>query len=120
MDFIQVPPIEYQLRVREKKSPRIIRSWDIEYSQRLDQDKLDRVVREIHTRRKVSITRDSYHYLFWQYKGEPSIALKLLTNEIGTTKGNLKLFGERKCQIQASIVLKVLKKYGPADIELHH
>lgn len=108
--FIEVASIEYQ--ANSNVSPRIIRFRNIKYSKRLDQDKLERIVREIHTRRRVKINRDAKHHLFWLYADQPLIILNLINNKIGTTEKTLKFYGKRKCQIQASIVLKVLKKYG--------
>jgi hypothetical protein len=108
--FIEVAPIEYQ--VNSNISPRIIRFRNIKYSKRLDPDKLERIVREIHTRRRVKIDRDSKHHLFWLYANQPLIILDLISNKIGTTEKTLKFYRNRKCQIQASIVLKVLKRYG--------
>lgn len=111
--FVEVPAIEYQPKTN--KNPRVIRFWNISLSIRLDQDSLDKVTKELHTKKKVSICRNSNNLLSWQYEGQPLVILDIINKRIGSTTRTIEEFGERKVQSQCSIVLKALKRYKLAQ-----
>jgi hypothetical protein len=105
--FIQVEPMEYQPK-------RIVRFRNIIISKRLNQPELDRIIKETKMRKKATSQTNPSEFLFYQYEDKPLIAYDLKDNNFYTTKGTLEHYGMMKCQVQAAILLKLLKKYNLA------
>jgi hypothetical protein len=83
----------------------------------LDQRSIDYILRDIKTKERIFTAQNSDNLLYWQYPNKPLIVIDLRERQpiIGTTEGNIEHFGMRRCQIEASIVLKILKNYGFAE-----
>jgi hypothetical protein len=111
--FVKIVPIEYDMRAKEKhKNPRIMYYRNIEFSPHLDLDSLERIIREKKHRRKISVSGDSKHWLFWSYEGRPTVIIQCINNEIGTTLKDFNIYHERKCQVTCAITIKMFKDYG--------
>jgi hypothetical protein len=80
----------------------------------LTQEIIERIIKHLKAKKKISITTDINGMLMWQYEGKPLIALNKAENKIYTTQHELNRFGIDDCQKQAAYVLQILRKYGYA------
>lgn len=114
IDLVIIEPIEYRLRMGKYRNPRIIRYRSLGFSPNLTQAILNRIIEQTKLKKKTSALQNPDRYLFYEYGNQPIIVLDLLERTINTTTGTLKHWGMRKCQQQASILLRLLRKHHQA------
>ena len=68
-------------------------------------------------KKKASVIQNQDRFIRYQYDGKPLIILDLLDRTIKTTKGTLDFYGERACQQQASILLRLLRSHKYAHFK---
>lgn len=123
IDLVEVVPIEYQKGRREVQAgrmvtwhnPRIIRYRELSFNPHLNQKDLEKIIAKTKMKKKASAQKNSDRYLFYQYGKKPMIILDLVERIICTTKEILEEHGERACQQQASILMRLLKEHGHAN-----
>jgi hypothetical protein len=121
-EFVKIKPIEFQLMTSKKnkkknRHPRIIRYKQISISPNFDQCCVDRVIRETKMEKR-AVSEDSIDQLiFYQYEGRPLIGIDLVEHGFYTKRETIDKYGVDKCQQQATIVLKLLKRYGYATFK---
>jgi hypothetical protein len=111
-ELVKITPIEFQLRTAEKgKHPRIIVYRNIQFSRRLDQDILNKVTHHLVTQEKIE-TGVSESFLTWYYFGKPEMWIDTINNELLAIPSiGFRFANYEYCQQQATILLKVLKKF---------
>jgi hypothetical protein len=121
--LVEVVPIEYH-RARTENlghgvishhSPRIIRYRDLSFDNNLTKQKLDQIVARTKVQKRVLVIQNFDRYLTYQYANKPTIVLDLLERKILTTKTAIETCGERNCQQQASILMRLLQEHGYAN-----
>jgi hypothetical protein len=135
IDFVEIVPIEYHRARKEYSghpnycgrparypsmrvhSPRIIRYRDISFNPNLTRKDLEKVVSETNMQEKAYVDNNPDRYLFYRYGNRPLVIFDRLEKKICTTAGELKKFGERACQQQGSILLRLLKEHGHANFK---
>lgn len=109
--LVKIEPIEFQLRTAEKgKHPRVIFYKNIQFSHRLDQDTLNKVTHHLDTQEEIE-TGVSESFLTWYYSGRPEIWIDTINNELFAFPSIFAHSDYGYCQQQATILLKVLKKF---------
>jgi hypothetical protein len=124
-NLVEVVPIEYHKARTDNlghgapvhHSPRIIRYRDLNFDNNLTKQKLDQIVARTKMQRRVLVTQSFDRYLTYQYANKPAIVLDLLERKILTTKTAIETCGERSCQQQASILMRLLKEHGHANFK---
>jgi hypothetical protein len=114
LELVEIQPIEYQFKMPKHKNPRILRYRELSFTPNLTQAILNRIIAKTRMKKKASAHQNPDRYIFYQYGQEPQIILDMLTRKILVTKGTFEQFGERKCQQQASILMRILKEHGYA------
>lgn len=123
IELVEVAPIEYHRGYREQDdryqidrwhNPRIIRYRDLSFNPRLTQKELETIVAKTRMKKEVSVNSEQDRYIFYKYGKKPMIILDLVERKICTTNEALKENGERTCQQQASILMRLLMRYGHA------
>lgn len=109
---LQVNPIEFQ--VFGHVNPRIIRFYDYSFSPRLDRNMIDKIMRNTNFYIPPAVETGPQYFLIWQYLLKPQIYLEKESQKFYASKDTLKQFGLQSCQRQASIILKILKRYKVA------
>jgi hypothetical protein len=130
IELVDVEPVEYHNARKDfRENPvfnshcrihnaRIIRYRNLSFSPNLTQKDIEFVIEHTRMKKRASVHNNPDRYLFYQYgDSKPLIILDMLERKICTTKGKLKEYGERICQQQASIVLRLLKKYKFANFK---
>jgi hypothetical protein len=117
LELAEIQPIEYQFKMPKYKNPRILRYRGLSFSPNLTQTILNRIIAKTRMKKKASAHQNPDRYIFYQYGQEPQIILDMLEHKIFVTKGTFKRFGERKCQQQASILMRLLKKHDYAHFK---
>lgn len=118
--LIKIVPIEYQKTTKYKDRrhyPRIIIFTDIKLNPNLTQEKFDEILSKVPLKKKARGIANPKHYIFYNYGNEPMVILDLVTGEVFTTKTIIEYYGITKPQIQASIILKILKRFNQASFK---
>jgi len=102
-----------------RRYPAIVWYRDLSISTRLNQEVINRIIKELETIGQVHTIENPDNILYWQYHNplKPLIIIDMreLPPTINTTEGTIQHFGLKECQIQAAIVLQILKRYGYAN-----
>ena len=115
LKLIEIEPVEYQYKLPGNRNPRILRYRGLSFSQNITQTILRRIISRTKMKKKASAQQNPDRYIFYEYDRKPQIILDLLNRSIHVTEGTLKKHGMRACQQQASILLRLLKRYGYAN-----
>jgi len=111
---VKVLPIEYQ---KTAKYPRIVVYRNIKLSKHLTQGIFDRLIEETRMKEKARAVFNPDNYVIYQYGMKPMLILDLEANEVLTYETVIQHYGLRKVQQQATILLRLLKKYGYAKFK---
>jgi hypothetical protein len=114
-NLIQINPILFDERAIERqyhinKHPRIFRYWNWGISDRLDQDTLERTIRESHLKNRVHIINKRNGLILYHYPRKPPIYIDQFQGKFYVDKTTLKKHGLRTCQHQTAIILEVLRR----------
>jgi hypothetical protein len=125
--LVEIMPIEYhkaRLQLDRKKgkvlrkAPRLLIYWDFTVDPGLSQEKMEKMIHDVHMKKKAVVLENPDERIEYKYDREPNIIfLKKYPNKVFTTKAILDEYGEGKCQQQASIVMRMLRKYGYATFK---
>jgi hypothetical protein len=111
LQFVRVTPVEY-----DRKHGRVIRYYRKHgrYFERFDVDAF-KIFLEPKVKKKPEIILNPGHLLFYQYPGKPLIVMDLDGGCFLTTEGTVEHFGWKTVRHQASILLRLLKKFGASQ-----
>jgi hypothetical protein len=109
--LVKIIPIEYQ---KHNKYPRIVIFNNVKVNPDLTQQQFDEILQKANLKKKARGICNPHHYIFYNYSDEPMVVIDVETGEVFTTKTIIEYYGIRKAQIQASIILKILKRFGQA------
>jgi hypothetical protein len=109
--LVKIIPIEYQ---KNNKYPRIVIFSNIKVNPNLTQQQFDEILQKANLKKKARGICNPHHYIFYNYADEPMVVIDVETGEVFTTKTIIEYYGIRKAQIQSSIILKILKRFGQA------
>jgi hypothetical protein len=109
--LIRVEPVEYQKKVSVGKNPRIIRYRNLVKLFPISIEKLKENVKHTRTKKVVTVEQYSTNHIAYQYGRKPQIILNTETAATFVTEKTFERHGERACQQQASILMRLLKDY---------
>jgi len=107
-ELVEIMPIEYHLKARKKRHPRLQIYWDYSFSSSLTQDNMDWIMKHTRMKKRVSV-QVLDELVLWQHPGKPQICLNKLLRKAFVSRETLEHFGRKSCQQQASLVLRILK-----------
>jgi len=108
---VRVLPVEYQ---RTNRYPRIVVYKNVKLSKHLSQGVFDKLIEQTRMKEKARAVFNPDNYIIYQYGIKPMIILDLEGNQVLTYETVIRHYGLRKVQQQATILLRLLKKYGYA------
>jgi hypothetical protein len=109
--LVKIIPIEYQ---KNNKYPRIIIFSNIKVNPNLTQQQFDEILQKANLKKKARGICNPHHYIFYNYDDEPMVVIDVESGEVFSTKTIIEYYGIRKVQVQSSIILKILKRFGQA------
>ncbi|MGC8871049.1 MAG: hypothetical protein ACP5PT_08190 [Brevinematia bacterium] len=112
--FVKITPIEFQRKGKTRNYDRIIIYTEIKLNKNLTQQKFNEILEKIPLKQKAHGICNPRHYLIYNYGCECLVVFDLETGEVFTTKTALEYYGRMAAQIQASIILKILKRFRQA------
>jgi len=112
LDLVKVVPVEFDL-----KKDAIVRYYNIFINPNLTQEKFDEIIQKVKTKKKVSISENPESFIFYQYPKEPLIIIDRLNHRFLTTRGVWNYYSHEKIKHQATIILRILKKYKLAGFK---
>lgn len=110
----EIKPIEYRPSM---KYPQIVWYRDLIIDKDLTQKELNAIKKKVHLKKEVTIQNNPSVYLTWQYEDRPQLYLLKEDGKIYVSEGTLKEFGIGQCQQEASILLRILRKYKHASFK---
>jgi hypothetical protein len=111
-EFVEIQPFEYQ--VIKGRFPNLVTYFGFKFSPALTLEIIEKIIKDLKAKKKISIIENPNELLIWQYEGKPLIALSKKENKVYTTRGTIKKFTMEYCQKQGAYVLQILRKYGYA------
>lgn len=112
MNLIEIEPVEYQIKVGPRRNPRIIRYRKREpYLRKVTLEILKEIIDETPMQKKVNLKTYSSTKVAYKYGSKPELLFDLETYKIFVTPETFNQHGERSCQQQASILMRLLKKF---------
>jgi hypothetical protein len=111
-EFVKVTPVEY-----DRKRGRVIRYYrkNGRYFEKFDVGAFKLFLGGLNLKKEPEIIVNPGHLVFYQYPDKPLIVMDLDAGCFLTTEGTVEHFGWKKVRHQASILLRLLKKFGASQ-----
>lgn len=106
--FVKVEPVEYsrdRIVRYYKKGKRFV-------SRSLTEEKFKEIIQDLILKKKPATIVNPNGLIIYQYPNKPLIAINLEDGRFYTTLGTIQHYGWKYVRHQASIILRILKKYG--------
>jgi len=109
-ELVELTPIEYDSYRKRyiRWYPDKEKRW---FSKGLTEEKLEEAISKIRVQKIPRITSNPNNFLFYEYPSKPEMILNLGNGKIYVRKDTIKLHGKQTCRHQASILLRILKKF---------
>jgi hypothetical protein len=112
LNFLKVTPIEY-----DKRRGRVVRYYpkNKRYFEKFDIGAFKMFLGGLNLKKEPEIIVNPGHLVFYQYPEKPLIVMDLDAGCFLTTEGTVEHYGWRMVRHQASILLRLLKKFGASQ-----
>jgi undecaprenyl pyrophosphate synthase len=112
--LVELQPVKPCYSGKGNKYPAIAWFRNVKISRHLDQNAIDRIIKDLHTKKTVQTINNPDNVLYWQYPQRPLIIIDRNEEQpkIKTTDGTIAHYGLNECMKEASTVLEILRSYG--------